>query len=356
MSVTPLAYPPRAFAKVWADRKKVPFVPSFSEKLNKLLGGGMRARSVYVLTGAPGSGKTTYALELGSGALLAGYPVLFVSAELDEEVLLARYVSQKLGIPWLEALDLPTGDPRVEELMPSVQHFATLGPEGAKGLAHHVSEFRRYYAGLPVLVICDYLQHLALPMVTERKQIRQAVSELSATVHGLARGLNIPFLLLSATSRAFYDEAEEGEAKNLIGSARESGNVEYDAAAVLHLRSRKTGTDESLELTIAKNRFGPSMTSLIYQIEPASGRITESLYTAQQIQLGHVCRKVWELVEKHPGKYAKASAVAKALGLKALDVKEAIDILAIGTGELKLVFGDQGVLFPGYDGPPVALT
>jgi len=53
----PSTWLPPDVAAIWASRVKLPYIPTFSDKINKCIGGGLRATGTYVCTGGPGVGK-----------------------------------------------------------------------------------------------------------------------------------------------------------------------------------------------------------------------------------------------------------------------------------------------------------
>ena len=107
------------------------------------------------------------------------------------------------------------------------------------------------------LIIIDYLQ---LMQGTGRSDNRvEIVSEISRSLKGLARELNIPILALSQLNRA--TESREGQIPRL-SDLRESGSIEQDADIVLFIyredRVRRESEKKNIaEIIIAKHRNGP---------------------------------------------------------------------------------------------------
>src|SRR3972149_4001656 len=92
--------------EAWTARKEPHVIPVGFPSLTKLLGGGLRAGQLVVCTASPGSGKTSLALTgIATYCAASGWPVLYVSAELDEDWIAARLASMKLGVPWVDVLD-----------------------------------------------------------------------------------------------------------------------------------------------------------------------------------------------------------------------------------------------------------
>lgn len=354
----PSTHPPLSAYEIFWQRQKIPFIPTFSDKLNSVLGGGFRATGTYVLTGAPGSGKTTWTLSVADHAMLCGYPVIYVSAELPPQLLLDRLVCRKLGMGWLNVVDLNTSDPndpdyeenrfRYEQaITPYADKLYVIGPEQARHWQTHVKYARKQIdeaAGfhVPVLVIMDYLQDLAQILIAQGKDPRVAVSELSREIRSMAQSEFCPFLIISATSRQFYNGDEEVNDAALIASAKESGEVEYNVNAALYLRKRDFNKKPHSEVVVCKNRFGENPVSIVYSTNPVTGEFHETNWSGQEAETAGVIIQIYELVKANPGKYMKAATIAKTLNHKAADVAAAIDAMVAGVGPYKITFGLEG--------------
>jgi replicative DNA helicase len=111
--------------------------------------------------------------------------------------------------------------------------------------------------GLEVLII-DYLQLMSGSARRNDNRV-QEVSEISRSLKGLARELNIPVIALSQLSRAV-----EGRTSHVpvLADLRESGSIEQDADLVMfiyreEMYDRDTDKKGIAEIHIAKHRNGP---------------------------------------------------------------------------------------------------
>ncbi|MCK5466612.1 DnaB-like helicase C-terminal domain-containing protein, partial [Candidatus Parcubacteria bacterium] len=110
--------------------------------------------------------------------------------------------------------------------------------------------------GLKMLVI-DYLQLMEGRGKTDNRV--QEVSEISRSLKGLARELDIPIVALSQLSRGIESRTDQ---RPKLSDLRESGSIEQDADVVLFIyREDKTKTDSEnkniAEIMVAKHRNGP---------------------------------------------------------------------------------------------------
>ncbi len=338
--------------EIWAARKKLPVIPTFSKKLNAIFGGGFRSTGVYVCSGGPGSYKSSMALDFADAAIGAGHPVVYVSAELTPQLVMARMMGKKLGMGWLEALDtedqnkidqtnqLATqlGDylhildsEQAREYDKWIPQIHSKFIEGAKNYHKEKTGEELANPHVNMLVIIDYIQDLAATIATNYENQRAAVSALSRQIRSLSTGLFIPVLVISSSSRAFYAAAEEQKDSSLIASAKDAGEVEYDSAAVFHLRRRDAGNDHRLEVVVAKNRFGESMQSVVFKLEPKSGLITESNETSSQFKLEVMLNEVAKAIYQSPGYFKTPSEIAKQLNMKINDIKYCLEVFGQGT-------------------------
>jgi replicative DNA helicase len=117
------------------------------------------------------------------------------------------------------------------------------------------------------LIVVDYLQLMRSPEYSENRV--QEISDISRSLKGLARELEIPVIALSQLSRA--SEQRGGERVPLLSDLRDSGAIEQDADLVLFihrpemyrdLREKAEQKGESLDgradVILAKHRNGPT--------------------------------------------------------------------------------------------------
>jgi replicative DNA helicase len=107
------------------------------------------------------------------------------------------------------------------------------------------------------LVIVDYLQ---LMTTNARHSSReQEIAEISRTLKGIARELNVPVIALSQLNRS--SETREDK-KPIMADLRESGSIEQDADVVMLLsryydKETKTEDRNRIIVNVAKQRNGP---------------------------------------------------------------------------------------------------
>ena len=125
------------------------------------------------------------------------------------------------------------------------------------------------------LIIIDYLQLMSGNGRTDSRQ--QEISDISRSLKGLARELNVPVIALSQLSRAVEQRPDH---RPMLSDLRESGAIEQDADVVMFIYRddyyNKAESDEEenakakakgvSEVIIAKHRNGPVGTvELLFQ-------------------------------------------------------------------------------------------
>ncbi|MFG6384796.1 MAG: replicative DNA helicase [Lachnospiraceae bacterium] len=107
------------------------------------------------------------------------------------------------------------------------------------------------------LIIIDYLQLMSGSGRTESKQ--QEISDISRSLKGLARELNVPVVALSQLSRQVEHRTDH---RPMLSDLRESGAIEQDADVVMFIYrddyyNKDTPDKNIAEIIIAKQRNGP---------------------------------------------------------------------------------------------------
>jgi replicative DNA helicase len=119
------------------------------------------------------------------------------------------------------------------------------------------------------LIVVDYLQLMRSPEYSENRV--QEISDISRSLKGLARELDIPVIALSQLSRA--SEQRGGERRPILSDLRDSGAIEQDADVVIFIHrpemyQKEDNDGNSLEgiaeVIVGKHRNGPTGTVDLY--------------------------------------------------------------------------------------------
>ncbi len=284
-------------------------VPSGFNDLDKLTSGFQR-NELAILAGRPSTGKTALALNfIRNAALDAELTVAFFSLEMAATQLVMRMICSEARMNFERLrrgefkknhwITLTNAASALSQSKIYIEDTAVLSVLGLKAKARRIkAEY-----GLDIVIV-DYLQLLqGLGTKKSRDSREQEIAEISRSLKGMAKELDIPVLALSQLSRA----VERREDKTpILSDLRESGSLEQDADLILFLHrpgmykrksKDKSGynpyaeeevhdseeDDKLTELIIGKQRNGPTgIINLTFlkeytRFEPYEGRYDESM-------------------------------------------------------------------------------
>ncbi|HET9014599.1 MAG TPA: replicative DNA helicase [Thermomicrobiaceae bacterium] len=239
-------------------------VPTGFSDLDKLTGGLQRSDLV-ILAARPSIGKTSLQLGIAhSAAVKHDKTVAIFSLEMSAEQLVQRLLSMETGV---DSQRLRLGlidDNEWDQISRAFGRLAEanvyIDDTASISIMELRSKARRLLAeqGLD-LIIVDYLQ-----LVQGRRSENrvQEISEISRSLKGLARELNVPVLALSQLSRAVESRTDH---RPLLSDLRESGSIEQDADIVMFIYREEIYDPETerkgiAEVIVAKHRNGPTDT------------------------------------------------------------------------------------------------
>lgn len=237
-------------------------LPSGFPNLDELTSGFQKSDMI-ILAARPSVGKTAFSLNMAAHAALHHEKsVLIFSLEMAKEQLVQRLLcmegkvdSKRLRTGFLASSEFPKLQRAAGKLstaplfIDDTSNISVLDLR-SKARKHAVQH------GLDMIVI-DYLQLMSSTGRTESRQVE--IAEISRSIKGIARELQVPVLALSQLNReADRDDAGLPKLSNL----RESGAIEQDADVVMMLsRPPAHELEENYNLinvNLAKQRNGPT--------------------------------------------------------------------------------------------------
>jgi hypothetical protein len=236
--------------------------------LDEILGG--LQPGLNIISGGPGTGKTSFAHQVAADVASGGTPALYITFENTPKQLTRRGIAAAGGH---DSRDIRSGRVPMDEVRSAAKKWRkrarrlaiveghgelTRGQIRAKA-QRHMNEF----GAERCLVVVDYLQFYAkvaadLGGMETRAKVEKMGDELRNEV---GKRLRSPVLAISSQSRKGYNG--EGEAKVRLDTLKESGDLEYTADTVSFLTPplkdearQATGEARAMDLTVAKNRHG----------------------------------------------------------------------------------------------------
>jgi replicative DNA helicase len=227
---------------------------------------GLQRGDLVVVAGRPSMGKTALCLSMALHVgTKVGKAVAIFSLEMSKRQLVQRMLCAEARIDMhrLRSGTLPARDHPRLSLAAGPLYEASVFIDDTPGIS--VLEIRAKARRLKAqgnldLVIVDYLQLMSSPFRIESRQ--QEISQISRSLKGLAKELDVPVVALSQLSRAV--EQRGGDHKPQLSDLRESGAIEQDADVVMFVYRPEyyDPEDESVnrlaEIIIGKQRNGPT--------------------------------------------------------------------------------------------------
>jgi replicative DNA helicase len=228
---------------------------------------GLQKSDLIILASRPGLGKSALAANIAANiAISQKVPVGIFSLEMSKDQVVDRLIASLANVDlWRLRTGRLSGEGddndfvRIQQAMGILSEAPIYIDDAASSnILQMRAMARRLQADKGLgLVIVDYLQ-LMEPRNPADQIVRQ-VTEISRSLKGLARELNIPVLALSQLSRAVEQRSPQ---RPRLADLRESGSLEQDADVVLFIyredRYRpETPRKNIADIIIAKHRNGP---------------------------------------------------------------------------------------------------
>lgn len=244
-------------------------VPSSIRKLHEKLNGYQNS-DLIILAARPGMGKTCFVLNELLECGIRGIPAAFFSLEMSAEQLIGRLLAIMSGIniekinhnnlTSSEILYLKKCSDLLSAMPIHIDDTAGISPMELK---IKLNKLKRENGIRKAFV--DYLQ---LMKVKDKKvnNRENEISEISQSLKGIAKDLNIPVTALSQLSRAV--ETRGSSKRPLLSDLRDSGSIEQDADVVMFIYrpeyykidewddEERSSTIDQAEIEIAKYRHG----------------------------------------------------------------------------------------------------
>ena len=225
---------------------------------------GLQPSDLILVAARPSMGKTAFVLNIAQHvAFKAKKAVAIFSLEMSKEQLVNRLFSLEAQV---DSQSLRTGNLKDEDWEKLIESAGIIGRskliiDDTPGIS--ISELRskcRKYKlehGLDLIII-DYLQLMTGRVGGRSESRQQEISDISRSLKGLARELNVPVIALSQLSRAVEQRPDH---RPMLSDLRESGAIEQDADVVMFIYrddyyNKDTEMKNVAEIIIAKQRNG----------------------------------------------------------------------------------------------------
>lgn len=247
----------------YRNRGTVSGIASGFTDLDRLLC-GFQPGDLIIIAGRPAMGKTSLGLTIAQQvALQSQIPVAVFSLEMSRAQLVQRMLcaeamvdQQKVRSGYLTPEDwarLTRAAARLARAPLYIDDTAILSPRQLRAKARRLQVEK----GLG-LILVDYLQLMQGNRRAENRQ--QEIAEISRSLKGVAKDLNVPLVALAQLSRSVEQRQDK---RPIMSDLRESGSLEQDADVVMFIyrdEYYRPDTDKRgiAEIIVAKQRNGPT--------------------------------------------------------------------------------------------------
>lgn len=251
------------FDRLHKSKGELRGIPTGFTELDNILAGFQKS-DLIILAARPSMGKTALALDIARNiACRSKIPVGIFSLEMSSQQLVDRLLSAEAHVDsWkLRTGRLSTDDEftRIRDALDTLSSAPIfIDDEASNNIMQMRAKARRLQAeyGLGLLIV-DYIQ-----LMVPRQRVENAVqqmTEISRSLKGLARELEVPILAISQLSRAV--ESRHPPIPKLH-DLRDSGSIEQDGDIVLFIYREDKYKENSekkniAEIFVEKHRNGP---------------------------------------------------------------------------------------------------
>ena len=241
-------------------------------RLNQITS-GLQGSDLIILAARPSMGKTAFALNVARNvAIEERKPIAIFSLEMSCEQLSMRLHTSEARI---DSQRLRTGHITPEDwqnatdaagLLNEMPVFIDDNPNCTVMDVRAKTRKLLQQQGDLGLIVIDYLQLMKSHFKSDRRDLE--IAEISRSLKGLAKELNVPVIALSQLNRMLEQRADK---RPMMSDLRESGALEQDADIIAFIYRDEVYNKEpdnprkgTAEIIIAKNRNGSLGTALMH--------------------------------------------------------------------------------------------
>ncbi|MFH0925839.1 MAG: replicative DNA helicase [bacterium] len=228
---------------------------------------GLQRSDLIIIAARPSMGKTSLCMNIATNVAIRNkLPVAVFSLEMSKEQLVIRMLcsegrvdAHKLRSGFLSDKDWPkltNAAAKLSEAPIYIDDSPSCSVLEMRAKARRLKKEK----GLSLIII-DYLQLITSKHRTENRQVE--IAEISRSLKGIAKELNIPVIALSQLNRASEGRSDK---RPQLSDLRESGAIEQDADLVcfiyrddVYKKNNLENVDDegAAEIIISKQRNGP---------------------------------------------------------------------------------------------------
>lgn len=194
-------------------------IPFALESLNKITKGGFPRKTINILLGGTGVGKSLVMCSLAADNLQMGYNVLYITLEMDELSIAKRIDANILDVSLDDIEDLPEDtyfkmSDRIKGKTKGkliVKEYPTTSA-GSANFRHLLNELRLKKNFVPDIIYVDYLNICASSRIKGGSNANSytIIKAIAEELRGLASEFNAAVVTATQTTRSGYDDSDVG--------------------------------------------------------------------------------------------------------------------------------------------------
>ena len=255
---------------LFSENKEPRWISTGFEKLDVMLGGGIRKGALVTLAARSGMGKTTAALNIARNVISTGKKVGFIEFEMDKDQIMERMAGIETGLGCAEIGSgrFLANDEKVAHYMGTMNHLSKKDFKFYYGAAtaEDIEQIIRGEGHLD-LVIIDYVGLIKDASGANDIRRYEIMTAVSHRLKQIALSTGIPILAAAQLNRAC--EAREDK-RPRMSDLRDSGALEEDSDVVILLfreayylpddQKPKPSEPQEVDFLVDKNRHGTTGT------------------------------------------------------------------------------------------------
>lgn len=250
----------------YAEKKAITGVATGFDDLDVMMA-GMQRGDLIVVAGRPSMGKTAFSMNVAQNTSIraddTGVVAVF-SLEMSAQQIAMRMlaVEARVDMQHLRTGSFSASDwSRLAGASGSLAESAIFVDDtpsiSVMEVRSKCRRLKREEKKLDLVVI-DYLQLMSGRSNSERRE--QEISEITRSLKGLAKELDVPVIILSQLNRSLESRADK---RPMMSDLRESGAIEQDADVIMFIYrdevyNKKPENEGIAEIIVAKQRNGPT--------------------------------------------------------------------------------------------------
>ena len=208
-------------ADYWYDltHSRLPRIPFDIDYLNKITKGGLLPKTLNIIIGGVGFGKSLWMCHMAGANLLQGKKVLYITMELSKEQTMERIYANMLNISLDMMPDIPKEIflKKVEKMKEKtvgrlkVAEYPT-GSAGAANFRHLLNELKVKQNFVPDIIYIDYLNICCSSRVklSGNLGMYNYVKSIAEEIRALAVEQNVPIISASQVNREGFRSSDPG--------------------------------------------------------------------------------------------------------------------------------------------------